>query len=128
MSVFGICVFLWLADIVENLSSLMFCVSSGGLICWFLYGFVSVGGENDKDSILTSLREFVSKGKKIAVILVFLFLCTGIIPSKQTVYMIGGTIAGSEIMGKITESKEYQKLMELFNLALDKQIKQMKEN
>lgn len=127
MSVFGICVFLWLADIVDNLSYRLTLLSILLLIGWVIVGFIKGVGaiENGEDTSRVMVKHILG-GKKILIISLVTSLLACVIPSKQTIYMIGGTIAGSEIVGKVAGSKEYQKLMELFNLTLDKQIKEIK--
>lgn len=129
MSVFGICVFLWLADIVDGLSSILKAQIVVCIIAVFFGGFIYTHRSVYSNELISNVViEYVSKIKKY-VIASILCLALGIlIPSKQAVYMIGGTIAGSEIISKVADSKEYKKLMELFNLALDKQIKELKES
>lgn len=127
MSVFGICVFLWLADIVERVQGGLGLLILLAIIGWSVCVFFVVGNFYiQTGDVSQKLIECLGKSKKFAVLFIVLVLCYSLTPSKQTIYMMGGTIAGSEIVGKVADSQEYQKLMELFNLTLDKQIKEIK--
>lgn len=118
MSVTNVALFLWLAEVADSAK-----VGVGVL----LFVLVVV-------TVVTYLGHFSGEIEARTGCLIFmpvmivtlgtLFCLT---PSKNTMYLIGGSYVGDNVIDKVSTSEEYKKLMELFNLSLDKALVELKK-
>lgn len=117
MNVTYIALFLWLADVCDNFKAIfMFILGlGGGGVCILIAQSLLEGNLNNR--IL----------KFLCLSCVLIGFVVSVIPSKNTIYLIGGTYIGAEVIDKATASNEYKKLMELFNLSIDKALAELKK-
>lgn len=120
MSIAVIGVFLWLADIVESLGKTL--VSLG-----IIASAISLG-VSAFYAICQEKFVFFTPIKKWLVVGVISLLLGVLVPSKNTMYMIGGAFVGVKVVEKVANSEEYKKLMELFNLSIDKALVELKKD
>lgn len=117
MSITSIALFLWLAEFVGLVQTILGlgCIISGAL------------------GVAYGLNMFIqrSSSPKFLIKSIPLWFCVTIlvcaIPSKNTIYLIGGAYAGNKVIDGVKNSIEYNKLMELFNLSIDKALIELKK-
>lgn len=118
MSVTNVALFLWLAEAVDSLK-----IGVGMFLLVFVVVTVVsyLGHFSGEIETRTGYLIFMSV---MIIILGTLFCLT---PSKNTMYLIGGAYAGDKVIDKVSASEEYKKLMELFNLSIDKALVELKK-
>lgn len=118
MSVTNIALFLWFVDVVDSLKIgvgiflLVFVILTVVSYFWHLTGEIEM-----RTSYLIFLPVMI-------IIIGTLFCLT---PSKNTMYLIGGTYVGDKVLRGVPAGEEYKKLMELFNLSVDKALVELKK-
>lgn len=65
--------------------------------------------------------------KKICIFAVTIFLILCIIPTKQTLLLMGGTYLGKKAVNAVITDEKIKKVDEIINLQLDKYLKELKE-
>lgn len=65
---------------------------------------------------------------KIFYILLSIFIFSMIVPTKQTMLLIGGTYLGKKAVKQVITDKKIEKINTIIELELDKRIKELKEN
>lgn len=65
--------------------------------------------------------------KKICIFAVTIFLILCIIPTKQTLLLMGGTYLGKKAVNAVITDEKIKKIDEIINLQLDKYLKELKE-
>ena len=64
--------------------------------------------------------------KKICIFAVTIFLILCIIPTKQTLLLMGGTYLGKKAVNAVITDEKIKKVDEIINLQLDKYLKELK--
>ena len=65
--------------------------------------------------------------KKISIFMVATFLVLAVIPTKQTLLLMGGTYLGKKAVNAVITDEKIKKVDEIINLQLDKYLKELKE-
>lgn len=65
--------------------------------------------------------------KKICIFAVAIFLILCIVPTKQTLLLMGGTYLGKKAVNAVITDEKIKKVDEIINLQLDKYLKELKE-
>lgn len=118
MSVINVGLFLWLVDVVDSLKIgvgiflLVFVILTVVSYFWHLAGEIEMQ---------TSYLIFLP----VMIIIIGTLFC--LTPSKNTMYLIGGAYVGDKVLRGVPAGEEYKKLMELFNLSVDKALVELKK-
>ena len=130
-------IFIYLLQIF-NLIDLLFaflCITDIGLIIfWLILGFCTrFEYINYKcvsySDITTSTGQNGSKlCKKLIPIMLIITFFVAIIPSRQTLLLMGGTYLGKKAVKQVITDKKIEKINTIIELELDKRIKELKEN
>ena len=119
--------FIYLADIVEALRNTLITapivLAIVGAMC--LCGFMSttVETEDEKEAIKELFKFF----KKFYITLVAILFIGLLVPSKSALYQIAGVYCGKQINQQIHIDKKLQKVSEIIDLQLDKNIKELQK-
>ena len=73
---------------------------------------------------MDNIREIT---KKISIFMVTAFLILAVIPTKQTLLLMGGTYLGKKAVNAVITDEKIKKIDEIINLQLDKYLKELKE-
>lgn len=130
-------IFIYLLQIF-NLFDFLFgclCIADIGLIIfWLILGFctrfeyTNYKNNGSYTDITTETGQNGSKiCKKIPIMLIITFF-VAIIPSRQTLLLIGGTYLGKKAVKQVITDKKIEKINTIIELELDKRIKELKEN
>ena len=65
---------------------------------------------------------------KIFYIVLSIFIISMLIPTKNTLLLIGGTYLGKKAVKQVITDKKIEKINTIIELELDKRIKELKEN
>lgn len=123
--------FIYLLQVASNIADLLFFISSFFLIFLIAYIATSITKEyvtNDKYSNddekerITSINVFIKKFTITLGILLFILI---IIPTKQTLLLMGGTYLGKKAVNAVVTDEKIKKVDTIINLQLDKYIKEL---
>lgn len=120
--------FIYLADIVEALRNTLIAapivLALVGAMC--LCGFMSTTVEDkDEEEAIKKVFKFFKKFYITLIIMLFVGL---LVPSKSALYQIAGVYCGKQINQQIHIDKKLQKVSEIIDLQLDKNIKELSQN
>ena len=101
----------------------------GFIILGFLTGFQY---ENHKKEDYCQINQNVAKAatkflKNIIITFSILFMITALVPSKQTLLLMGGMYLGKKAINQVVTDEKIKKIDTIINLELDKRIKELKE-
>lgn len=117
MSVTYIALFLWLADVCETMKyvvgTMLFFGSLATVGMWWI-------------SVEVEIRKLWLFFMTFTMITFCVLFC--LIPNKNTLYVIGGAYVGGNVVEKVSNSEEYKKIMELFNLSIDKALVELRKD
>lgn len=120
--------FIYLADIVEALRYTLIAapivLALAGAMC--LCGFMSTTVENEDEE--EAIKEVFKFFKKFYITLVAMLFIGLLVPSKSALYQIAGVYCGKQINQQIHIDKKLQKVSEIIDLQLDKNIKELQKN
>ena len=117
--------FIYLADIVEALRNTLIAAPII-LTLVGVCGFMSITVENvDEEEAIKKVFKFF---KKLCITLVVMLFIGLLVPSKSAVYQIAGVYCGKQINQQIHIDKKLQKVSEIIDLQLDKNIKELQKN
>lgn len=131
-------IFIYLLQIF-NLVDLLFaflCITDIGLIIfWLILGFCTrfeYTNYKNNGSYCDLTTETGQNGsklcKKLIPIMLIITFFVAIIPSRQTLLLMGGTYLGKKAVKQIITDKKLEKVNTIIELELDKRIKELKEN
>lgn len=119
--------FVYLADIVEALRTTLISapilLTLVGALCFCGFMSCTVEGEDEKEAIKKVFNFFKNFYITLAIIL-FVGL---LVPSKSALYQIAGIYCGKQINQQIRIDKKLQKVSEIIDLQLDKNIKELQK-
>ena len=117
--------FIYLADIVEALRNTLIAAPII-LTLVGVCGFMSITVENvDEEEAIKKVFKFF---KKLCITLVVMLFIGLLVPSKSALYQIAGVYCGKQINQQIHIDKKLQKVSEIIDLQLDKNIKELQKN
>jgi hypothetical protein len=74
------------------------------------------------------IKEVIKSAKKVIIRCLIAAFILFLIPTKQTLLLMGGTYIGKQAVNAVVTSDKMQKVNEIIDLQLDKDIKDLKEN
>jgi hypothetical protein len=75
-----------------------------------------------------SIEKVIKSMKNLIIRCLIVVLIDVSIPTKQTLLLMGGTYMGKQAVNSVVTSDKMQKVNEIIDLQLDKDIKDLKEN
>ena len=116
---------LQVADIVEIVATVTLVLGIASIIFLVTYWVENYNYISDKES--TDYETF-NLLKKVTASLCLTTLFLGILPTKQTMLLVGGTYLGKKAVNQVAMSDKMEKINTIIDLQLDKYIKELKEN
>ena len=121
--------FIYLAGIIDTfrnfLEGLLFFIVPATLFL-VIMGFATKVNPNEFDGpFIEQVPRFVKVVTITCCIVSFLFVC---VPPKAVIYQIAGVYCGKQINQQIHIDKKLQKVSEIIDLQLDKNIKELSQN
>lgn len=71
-------------------------------------------------------KTMTNLAKNITLASIFLFILFALLPTKNTLLLVGGTYYGKKAVKQVATSEKLQKIDTIINLELDKRIKELK--
>lgn len=124
--------FIYLLQITDYINSLLeilgfIAIMSliGVIISYYVREAIYASNYSDEKEkhCVDNIREIT---KKICIFTIATFLMLSIIPTKQTLLLIGGTYLGKKAVKTVITDEKIKKVDEIINLQLDKYIKDLK--
>ena len=117
--------FIYLLQVCDRIDSLNGClwifivITGVAYICLFVLVETEECAENIKN-----IRDLT---KKLFVCFLLMNLIAMLIPTKNTLLLIGGTYLGKKAVNSVITDEKIKKIDTIINLELDKRIKELKE-
>ena len=117
--------------IIKDIFFILLCI---GIIGFTILGiFTGFQYENHKKEYYDQMTQDVAKAttkffKNIIITSSILFSITALIPSKQTLLLIGGTYLGKKTINAVVTDKKIEKINTIIELELDKRIEELQLN
>lgn len=86
--------------------------------------YVSNYSDAEEKHCMDNIKEIT---KKICIFAVTIFLILCIIPTKQTLLLMGGTYLGKKAVNTVITDEKIKKIDTIINLQLDKYIKELQD-
>ena len=119
--------FIYLANIVEALRNTLIAapiiLALVGAMCFCSFMSTSVEAEDEKEAIKKVFKFF----KNFYITLVVTLFVGLLVPSKSALYQMAGVYCGKQINQQVHIDKKLQKVSEIIDLQLDKNIKELKK-
>ena len=74
----------------------------------------------------TRIKRFLRYIKKFYITCISILIIASLIPTKQTLLLVGGTYMGKKAINTVITSEKLKKVDTIINLELDKRIKELK--
>ena len=116
---------LQVADIVGTVAIVTLFMGIVSIIFLVAYWVENHNYIPDKES--TDYENFNAL-KKVTASLCLTTLFLGMLPTKQTMLLIGGTYLGKKAVNQVATSDKMEKINTIIDLQLDKYIKELKED
>lgn len=71
-------------------------------------------------------KRLVRSAKKLYINCITVLIITSLIPTRQTLLLVGGTYMGKKAINTVVTSEKLKKVDTIINLELDKRIKELK--
>ena len=101
-------------------------------ICWGIFGtsvfvwlFTYILIETD--DYTENLKNVRDLFKKISIYLLLVSLITTLVPTKNTLLLMGGLYLGKKAISTVITDEKIKKIDTIINIELDKRIKELKE-
>ena len=119
--------FMYLLQIFEKIDVINnFLLFTSGFIfvSWFVtLLFYSV---EENKNVYYRVKPFLKICKKLFIKIFKIAICTMLIPTKQTLLLIGGTYIGKKAVNQVVTDEKIKKIDTIINLELDKRIKELR--
>lgn len=125
--------FIYLLQITDNISSLLefacpaAILSLISLIIIFCIREAIYTSDYSDEKEKQCIDNIIEITKKISIFMVATFLILAVIPTKQTLLLMGGTYLGKRAVNAVITDEKIKKVDEIINLQLDKYLKELKE-
>lgn len=111
---------------------ILFCISIIiGVLVYFMFlswSFdVSHGYKRDKEMGIY-FKDLAENTKKIVICLLVILFTFNLLPTKQTLLLMGGTYLGKKAVNAVVTNEKIKKVDTIINLQLDKYIKELQTN
>lgn len=129
--------FIYLLQLADNIEIIKVLLFIPLLIVFVFFCIISVSSRFQYSKYVQKnyidLTEDTVKGgikfcKIVLPILIILQLFLCLIPTKQTLLLLGGTYLGKKAINAVVTDKKIEKINTIIELELDKRIKELKEN
>ena len=130
-------VFIYLLQLFNLLDVLFACLvlaDAGLIIFWIILGictrfeYTNYKNNGSYVDLTTSTGQNGSKlCKKLIPIMLVVTFFVAIIPSKQTLLLMGGMYLGKKAVKQVINDKKIEKINTIIELELDKRIKELKQ-
>lgn len=118
-------------NVVENATALLLVVLvvvSVFLLFVTIYKIGTDGSSYSSKGEKDFADKLFSKTFKYTIVSLILFILLNLVPTKQTLLLIGGTYLGKKAVHSIVDSGKFEKINTIIDLQLDKYIDELKEN
>lgn len=121
--------FIYLLQMAESLNGLqhfIYILLGFSIFAWFFAYMMldTVSYYNSEKSTRTKrLLRFI---KKFYITCISILIIASLIPTKQTLLLVGGTYMGKKAINTVVTSEKLKKVDTIINLELDKRIKELK--
>ena len=124
--------FIYLLQVAGGIDSLLEVVNFvavmsliGVLLTYYIRETIYASNYTDEKEkqCIDNIKEIT---KKICIFAVTIFLILCIIPTKQTLLLMGGTYLGKKAVNAVITDEKIKKVDEIINLQLDKYLKELK--
>ena len=121
--------FIYLLQIADSLNALqdfIYILLGISIFAWIVC-YVMLESESYYDSE-KKIREkrFIRSIKKFYITCISILIIASLIPTKQTLLLVGGTYMGKKAINTVVTSEKLKKVDTIINLELDKRIKELK--
>ena len=121
--------FIYLLQMADNLFVLqgfIYILLFISIFAWiFAYMMLdTVSYYNDEKS--TRKKRLIRSIKKFYITCISILIIASLIPTKQTLLLVGGTYMGKKAINTVITSEKLKKVDTIINLELDKRIKELK--
>lgn len=94
-------------------------------ICYCGENGINIFDKEDKDT--EDVMKFLGILKKVAIVVGMIIISASVIPTKQTLLLMGGTYLGRKAINTVVTDEKMKKIDTIINLQLDKYIKDLKQ-
>ena len=117
---------LQMTDSLHNLKCLIYALLTISIFAW-IYSYMVFDTTSDYNGKkLVENKGFVRSIKKFYITCISILVIISLIPTKQTLLLIGGTYMGKKAINTVVTSEKLKKVDTIINLELDKRIKELK--
>ena len=117
---------LQMADSLNVLQCFIYILLLISIFAW-IFGYMmldTVSYYNDEKS--TRKKRLIRSIKKFYITCISILIIASLIPTKQTLLLVGGTYMGKKTINTVITSEKLKKVDTIINLELDKRIKELK--
>lgn len=117
---------LQMADSLNDLQCFIYILLAISIFAWiFAYMILDTESYYDKEKS-TKTKRLIRSIKKFYITCISILIITSLIPTKQTLLLVGGTYMGKKAINTVVTSEKLKKVDTIINLELDKRIKELK--
>ena len=123
--------FIYLLQMADRLSIMSGSLITVGLIGLFIYfmAILASGGDILEEKYFSKiLIETITKIKNIVVICLIIGLFFSILPTRNTLLLMGGVYLGKKAVNTVITDEKVKKVNQIIELELDKRIGELKRN
>ena len=117
---------LQMTESLHNLKCFIYAFLVVSISAWIFSYMVSDTTSDYNGKKLFENKEFVRSIKKFYIACISILIIISLIPTKQTLLLIGGTYMGKKAINTVATSEKLKKVDTIINLELDKRIKELK--
>ena len=120
--------FIYLAGIIDTFRNFLEGILFLGVLVFIILGMAFIAAKTD-EYMDEGLKETISKFFKASVVtLCVVSFLHVFVPPKAVVYQLAGVYCGKQINQQVHIDKKLQKVSEIIDLQLDKNIKELRKN
>lgn len=112
--------FIYLLHLTGIMETTAILSSIFGFFLWAFYFVFSLSDSNEDKSVAKALKPW-------AVTCLIVMILSVIVPTKETLILMGGTYLGKKAVNQVVTSQKLEKVNTIIDLQLDKYIKELKE-
>ena len=106
---------------IDTINCICWCIFGISVFAW-LFTYILI----ETDDYAKNLKNVRDLFKKISIYLLLVSLITTLVPTKNTLLLMGGMYLGKKAVNTIMTDEKIKKVDTIINLELDKRIKEMK--
>ena len=116
---------LQLFDFCHNFKIFLFLAIVISFPMYLMAMYMGTSNYMDKKEVYFN-KTMTNLAKNITLVSIYLFILFTILPTKNTLLLVGGTYYGKKAVKQVVTSDKLQKVDTIINLELDKRIKELK--